>query len=229
MQYYVGVEDMEPDNWVAYVFDLPGCFSSARTQSEAIEGVSTAIRNYFDWRRNHVRPEMNLPAYQSFEIKIAEVFISYPAKEDPEYLVNALFEDDSRLIDMSGTLQVLDWNRHDLLNLLQSLSSEKLYRPCDTRFGTIAGIVKHIAESEWWYFDRINLVADWNVLPTDPFEALKVSRANTLVRLSDIAGSTHITNELISERWSPRKVIRRTLWHERDHINHISQILATMK
>ena len=177
---------------------------------------------------NHVRPEMNLRADQSFEIKISEVFISYPAKEDPEYLVNALFEDDSRPIDMSGTLQVLDWNRHDLLNLLQSLSAEKLHRPCDPRFGTIAGIVKHIAEAEWWYFDRIKLVADWNALPTDPFEALNVSRANTLVRLPDIAGSTHITNELISERWSPRKVIRRTLWHERDHINHISQILAAM-
>jgi predicted RNase H-like HicB family nuclease len=229
MEYRVGVEDMEPDNWVAYVFDLPGCFYSARTQSGAVEGVATAIKNYFDWRRKHVRPEMNLPVYQSFEIKIAEVFISYPAKEDPEYLVNAMFENDLQPIDMDGTLQVLDWNRRDLLDLVRPLSPETLNRPSDPRFGNIAGILKHIAGSEWWYVSRLNLATEGQVLPDDPFAALEISRANTLACLPELAGSARITEPLMSERWSPRKVIRRTLWHERDHIDHITQILASMK
>ncbi len=228
MHYHVGVEDIEPDNWVAYVYELLGCFSSARNQSDAIAGVALAVRNHFDWRRVHVCPAMNLPVHLSFEIKIDEVFFSYPAKEDPEYLVNAFFEDDLQPIDMSGTLQILEWGRQDLLNLVKPLSSEVLNRPCDSRFGNIAGILKHIAWSEWWYFDRIGLVADWNALPDNPFEVLVVVRANTLTRLPEVNRNTHVV-ELISEKWSPRKVVRRTLWHERDHINHINQILASMK
>ena len=102
-------------------------------------------------------------------------------------------------------------------------------RPSDPRFGNIAGILKHIAVSEWWYVSRLNVADERQVLPDDPFAALEVSRAYTLARLPELAGSTRITEPLISERWSPRKVIRRTLWHERDHINHITQILASMK
>jgi hypothetical protein len=28
------------------------------------------------------------------------------------------------------------------------------------------------------------------------------------------------------ELWSPRKVVRRMLWHERDHIEHIQKLLT---
>jgi hypothetical protein len=28
------------------------------------------------------------------------------------------------------------------------------------------------------------------------------------------------------EIWSPRKVLRRALWHERDHVEHIKKLIA---
>jgi len=28
------------------------------------------------------------------------------------------------------------------------------------------------------------------------------------------------------EFWSPRKVLRRALWHERDHVEHIKKLIA---
>jgi hypothetical protein len=28
------------------------------------------------------------------------------------------------------------------------------------------------------------------------------------------------------EFWSPRKALRRALWHERDHIDHINKLIA---
>lgn len=220
MEYRIGVEDIEPDNWVAYAFELPGCFNAARTQVGAIESAPTAIKRYLI--------SMKQSTNEPIEIKVGEVFVSYPAKEDPDYLVNALFENDLRPIDMSSTLSVLEWNRRDLLNLVQPLSAEVLQCHSDPRFGNISGILKHIATSEWWYCDRIGLVADWDSLPDDPFEALEVSRTNTLARLREVEGSTR-TTYLISETWSPRKVTRRTLWHERDHINHITQILDRFK
>jgi len=31
------------------------------------------------------------------------------------------------------------------------------------------------------------------------------------------------------ELWTPRKIIRRALWHERDHANHIRQLMAARR
>ncbi len=228
MEYHVGVEDIEPNHWIAYVFDLLGCFSSAHTQSEAVQGITIAIRNHLDSRRVYDHSAMTLFDDQACEIKVDEVLIAYPAKEDPKYFVNAFFEDDLLPIDIPGTVRVLDWNRHDLFNLVKPLSVEILHRSADPRFGTIAGILKHIALAEQWFCSHLALTEDEYALPDDPFAALEVSRANTIARLPELVGSTRIT-ELMSERWSPRKVIRRALWHERDHINHITQILASMK
>ncbi len=39
MNYRIAVEDMEPDHWIAWVLDLPGCYSSAKTSSKAISQV----------------------------------------------------------------------------------------------------------------------------------------------------------------------------------------------
>ena len=49
MNYRIAVEDMEPDHWIAWVLDLPGCYSSAKTSSKAISQVPFNISRYFSW------------------------------------------------------------------------------------------------------------------------------------------------------------------------------------
>jgi hypothetical protein len=49
MRYHLGVEDIEPDHRVAWVFELPGCFASARTQTEAVAAAPARIAAYFRW------------------------------------------------------------------------------------------------------------------------------------------------------------------------------------
>lgn len=225
--YDVGVEDIEPNHWVAFVFSLPGCFSSGRTQDEAETGILDSVVEYEGWLwRGYEHDEIYFPTRQ---IHIAEVFHSHPAAEDSEYLVNAFFEDDARILtfsDIQDGWRLLGYTREDLLALVKDLSYKELRNPIpnDQRFGSIAGILKHVAIAERWYCNRVGIGADWLPLPDDPLKALEVSRANTVLRLPELADDARII-DLVGESWSGRKVLRRTLWHERDHTEHIRKLL----
>lgn len=40
----VGIEDIEPDHWVAWLLPVPGCYASGRTEDDALAGVPDACR-----------------------------------------------------------------------------------------------------------------------------------------------------------------------------------------
>jgi uncharacterized damage-inducible protein DinB len=227
--YDVGVEDIEPNLWVAFVFDKVGCFSSGLTQAEAESGVIRSIIDYDAWLwRGYEHDEIYFP---DVRVNVAEVFLSYPAAEDPEYRINAIFQDDARpltLSDIQHGWRLLGYTREDLLAVVKDLPAHTLNKtmPNNERFGSIAGILKHVAVAEWWYCDRLGLVEDWSSLPDDPLKALDVSRSNTVLRLPELANDGRIT-EHVGERWSGRKLLRRALWHERDHTEHIRKLLAS--
>lgn len=227
MKYRVAIEDMEPNHWVAWVLDLPGCFSSARTQDDAIDWASLAIAEYFTWLRSY---QESLPAMQGpFDVDIVETFRSFAAGGQPRYYVNAFFADDRRVLaywDVAVALQLLVWTREDLLRVVTSLTREQLDEPvAGDVFGSITGILGHVAGAENWYFGHLDLGLDRPKLPPDPFEMLQVVRANTRAKLIGLVGDDRITTRR-DEQWSARKVVRRTLWHERDHTQHIARILA---
>jgi hypothetical protein len=89
MDYSVDVEDIEPEHWVAYVFALPGCFSSGETEVQALSRVPQEVKHWFFWMSSHaeVDDEMgNFPA-EAFAIGSVESFCAYSSAEDPEYTV----------------------------------------------------------------------------------------------------------------------------------------------
>jgi predicted RNase H-like HicB family nuclease len=49
MYFRLAVEDIEPNHWVAYVLDLPGCFSSAANLEGALLKAPQAIERHADW------------------------------------------------------------------------------------------------------------------------------------------------------------------------------------
>jgi len=60
-------------------------------------------------------------------------------------------------------------------------------------------------------------------LPREPFECLTKVREYILANLPALAKRTGVAT-LSGETWSARKVLRRTLWHERDHTEHIRKL-----
>ena len=105
------------------------------------------------------------------------------------------------------------------------MSSDQLDRsiPGEVQ-GSIRGILNHLAWAEWWYFDRLNLAFKEEEMPEDVMSMLEIVRAHTRRQLSQLAGNTTIT-ERTGEQWSARKIVRRTLWHERAHTQQIIRYL----
>jgi uncharacterized damage-inducible protein DinB len=229
MRCRVAVEDIEPNHYVCWVLDLPGCFSSARDHEDAVALAPSRIAEYYAWVIGHdpSLPEVSGP----FHVDVVEVFEAHPCATDPGYLVNAFFEDDRRPLsywDVEVGLRLLDWSRQDLLNVLDPLSSEQLHKPIRGQVhGTIAGILEHVCRAENWYLSQFDLSIERASMPEDLLAALEAVRANTRTQLARLIGNRRIT-EACDERWSARKILRRTLWHERDHTQHVARLAARL-
>jgi uncharacterized damage-inducible protein DinB len=227
MRIRLAVEDMEPDHWIAWALDLPACFSSAVTAADAVARAPQKIAEYFSWLLKHdsLLPIVNEP----IETEVVETFNSFASREDPEYLVNAFFEDDRRPLgywDVEITLRLLDWTRQDLLGVIRSIAQDKLTKAISGEVrGSIHGILNHVSIAENWYFEQLSLGLERAQFPSDPLEKLAVVRANTRKQLLTWVGDERVAKNC-DELWSARKIVRRTLWHERDHTQHIAHLLT---
>jgi len=228
MYHRLAVEDIEPNHWIAWVLDLPACFSSAKTSAEAIAQAPQKIADYYLWVFKH-DGAMPVP-YESIEAEVVGTFHSFPSKEDQGYLVNAFFDDDWRPLgywDIIVAQRLLDWTRQDLLEIIAPLDERQLHKSIPTEvFGSIVGIVEHIAGAENWYFSQLGLALERSELLDDPLKQIETVRNNTQEQLWKLIGDVRIT-ENSNELWSARKVVRRTLWHERDHTQHITKLIAS--
>jgi hypothetical protein len=65
-------------------------------------------------------------------------------------------------------------------------------------------------------------------LPDEVMPRLERVRAHTLASLPALTSRTGVV-ALSAELWSARKVLRRTLWHERDHTDHILKLRAVLR
>jgi hypothetical protein len=229
MNYRIAVEDMEPDHWIAWVLDLPGCYSSAHTSAKAISQVPYNISRYFSWVSSY-ESDIVIPR-EVIKIDVIESFKSFIRPEDPNYIVNAFFEDDKHPLgywDVVIGQRLLDWSRSELIKVIQNLDEEKLNLPIPNEVrGTIAGIIDHIAGAENWYFSMLDLSIKRTELSEKPQEKLVQVRKNTKSQLWKLIGDTQIA-ENRGEMWSARKILRRTLWHEQDHTQHIEHLLREL-
>ncbi len=227
MRIRLAVEDMEPNHWIAWALNLPACFSSATTAADAVAYAPQKIAGYFSWLLNHnsLLPAVNEP----IEVEVIETFHSFASSEDPEYIVNALFDDDRRPLgywDVEIALRLLNWTRQDLLGAIQSITQDQLTKAISGEArGSITGILNHVAIAENWYFNQLGCGLERTQLPSDPLEKLALVRANTREQLVKLIGDKPVTKNC-DELWSARKIMRRTLWHERDHTQQIVQLLT---
>ncbi|MCB8980821.1 MAG: type II toxin-antitoxin system HicB family antitoxin [Ardenticatenaceae bacterium] len=221
----LAVEDIEPGHWVGYVLDLPGCFSSGASLENVFSRAPQAIKRHFGWLATHeVGLEIDL---LSVETSVAEQFASYthPDEDDPDYIINAFFEDDRRPLgvwDVENALRLMTWTRNDLLALQSDVQ-----RAAPLGKDTIAAasdILRHIANAENWYLSRLDVGLDQEQLPDDPWELLATVRSNAQAQLVQLIADNRIL-EKSGETWSARKIVRRLLWHEQDHTSQLLQIL----
>ena len=217
MPYQLCLEEME-SRWIAHVPALPGCFASEADREAAVAKAPRAIVDYLAWLRAHGEPVPDGPV----SAEVIEIHRAWHSTPDNE--VNAFFAADRPPLaadEIAHALKLLEWTRADLLASVEGLSPDQLAREVENRW-SIRGILNHTGRGELWYLDRLGLGLPRDGLPKDVFEQLETVRSHFRSTLSALAGEDRVS-VADHEHWSPRKMLRRALWHERDHTNHVLQ------
>jgi hypothetical protein len=195
-----------------------------------LEAVPKAIKDYRIWIAKHASDNW-LPGSDN-EYMLEETWECFSINEEFElvqdgYEVNAWFRHDWNPLneeDIRRGLQLLGWGREELLKMVSQLSAGILERTYPKERWSIAGILKHIGGAEWWYLDRLGLAFPRDEVPEHPFERLDRVRERLIEVLPGLTGSKQVVG-VSGEFWSPRKLLRRAVWHEYDHIAHIHKLV----
>jgi len=232
MKFRVGIENNnEGIRSIAWVLNHPGCFAYGGDEQESLANAFVAIREYARWLDEHEKTW--IPVDVDIEPHVEQVWTDYTINEEFDrvekdgYDVEPFFEHDWKPLtgtDIERGLKLLAWSHADLLAVLEKLTPEQWAFKKEGERWDIAGIVNHIGGAEWWYLDRLGLAFPRAEVPKEPLERIQKVRnlmneaLPTLKAVNRVAG-------VDGELWSPRKVLRRALWHERDHTEHIRKLL----
>jgi predicted RNase H-like HicB family nuclease len=219
MPYLVCAEEVD-DQWIAHVPDLPGCYFSHKDRERAIQAIPKAIEDYIAWCKSHQTMVSGLTG----PMIVDEVIRCWDFEDGRR--VHAFFASDRPPLfeeELSGYEQLLRASRKDLLAAVENLTTEDLIYEFPNERWPIWGILMHVARAEWFYMDRLALAFPQEESKDEPFTQLEKVRKWTLYKLPALAASKGVVT-MGGETWSARKVLRRTLWHERDHTAHILEL-----
>ncbi len=230
MLFKIGIENNVEGRSQAWALEHPGCFAYGPNGDAALAAMPEAIANYAAWIASRNQSECWLET-DEIELYLAETWEGYAIDEDfnlaeEGYEVNAWFLHDWRPLDEQEILcarQMLSWSRDDLLEAVAGLSPQALQAEHSGERWNIEGILRHVGGAEWWYLDRLGLAQPRQQLPKDTIERLGSVRARLLEVLPALVGFQQVVG-VDGEFWSPRKLLRRAIWHERDHTFHIHKL-----
>jgi hypothetical protein len=201
------MEEIEPGRWLVSVFDMPGCYSSAFSDEAALAAAPEQARWYYRWlaSKDGGFPEID----GALRVEIVE-----------RIPLRGFFEKDAQALwpwDLDLALRVLAWNREDFLISLRE--DRALAASLDAQAAQTK-LAEHIYRSELWLLSRLHINTEDMELPASPLERLAIIRQRVVEMLPEWVNSDSIV-VTENEKWSPRKVLRRLLWHDRDHIPHL--------
>lgn len=202
-------DPMSPKEPVAHVPALPGATARGKTVEEAKAKIRDAIRDYLTvlYEAGESVPEPDAKLTLKFEeVRGTTLLTDYDALHPNE---------------MEALLRWLAISRQELMSLVKDLPQETLAWKPDEETPSINEILYHIAEADLWYTDRLK---KW---PESALFRLAAARGVALERLRALtekewAGMTTYDGQ----KWTPRKIIRRILEHEREQIERIRALLA---
>lgn len=224
--------EVGPQGTGAFAPSCPGCWVFGRTVERAIEKERATISAWFVWLKEHgervSEPEGGIEL-EAAEMLRADYNPVEAGKPEPLFWseVPPIDED-----DIARTLQLMEYSREDLLELVQGLDEEALNwcPPGEPR--TIGNCLRHIALVEPWYISRlkIELPKDY---PEDLFELLSYTRRIVVDCLRNfpqekMEGVFQPMKDPspICNLWTARKVLRRLVDHERLHTRYVERVLA---
>jgi hypothetical protein len=233
MQIRVGMENNFEGRSLAWALDFPGCFAYGDDETDSLIRLPGELLNFEVWIKDHT-PD-SWVNFEGMDFRIAEHFTGYSINEQFEviptgqgYEVNAWFNDDWRPLteeEISHAISIFRWQRDELLAGLSTIEHNILEKERPGQRWNIIGIAKHIANAEFWYMQRMGLTdLKKEDLAEDMEERLTQTAALVEEQFPKFPGQVKVVG-VDGEFWSFRKIVRRTLWHQRDHIEHIKELV----
>ncbi len=228
----IGLDNNIEGRSLAWALDFPGCFAYGEDKTEAMINLPRALLEYEAWINSHT----NYPwlSFDDLDLRVVEHFTTFrlgedymPAPPGEGYEINAWFTDDWRPLstqEINQCSQIFNWQRDELLAGLSTLDAGLLNIERPGQRWTIIEIAKHIANAELWYLQRLGLTGFSRKNLSADYET-RLTQTSTLINQIFPTFADQINVKGIDgEFWSYRKIVRRTLWHQRDHIEHIKQL-----
>lgn len=223
MAYIVCVEEID-GRWVAHIPDLPGCFTTHDEMEKAIQAVPAAVEEFVTWCGGHGLRITGLSA----PMIVSEVIRAWEYEDG--YKVHAFFASDRPPLteeELPEYKVLLKATMVDLLSVVNDLHPDDEHREFPGEARTIAGILAHVARGDLFYLDRLGLAFSQDELSEDARASLKKVGDHMLGALPELMKRSGALT-LGGETWSARKVLRRSLWHRRDHTFHIGKLRTKM-
>ncbi len=231
MQIRIGLENGIEGRSLAWALDMPGCFAYGRDGTEAILRIPQAVVTYREWVATHATVPW-LQDLADFDVALTEIFECFHVKKgDQDYEVNAWFNDDQRVLsaaEVERGLAMLEWSKVELESLLRPLTPAQLEQKFTGERWNIKGVALHVAGANWWYMDRLGM-ADMDLASASKEPMERIAQVQNLLQRT--FPSLVNKNQVVvkdEETWSPRKALRRAIWHMRDHYFHIERLLTLL-
>jgi uncharacterized damage-inducible protein DinB len=177
------------------------------------------------------------PVRRPINIRVVEEIQGMPLWEsgNPAALFTPDVEPLTPEVIQSGFV-ILEGLREELLDKLQELAPEELEAKPDPKRRSLVETLEHLANCEWWYLSRIDddLPYFEDQCPQDPFPRLDwlLNKARQYLlglpveRRALVSVPRRDPTSDPRERWTPRKVLRRLLEHEFEHLSFIEGDIA---
>ncbi len=233
MLFHVGIENNnEGSRSIAWALEHPGCYAYGKDGEAALAAFPAAVRAYSNWINKHEPSWLHI---QNIETSVDGVWNNYDINDKFERVapgesgnaVESWFQYDWKPLtgeDIERALKLLTWSRADLLKTIEGVSADRLDQAYPGERWNINGIIRHAGGAEWWYMDRLGRAFPQAELPKTPVERIEKVRQAFIALLPQLEGVKQVAGAE-GEFWSPRKVLRRALWHERDHTEHIRKLI----
>jgi predicted RNase H-like HicB family nuclease/uncharacterized damage-inducible protein DinB len=230
--------------WYAHVVGLPGCFTRGETREEVLEALPDAIAHHITFLEVRSHPV----GQKTREFRVVEEVHGIPELGEAGGAV-ALFASDEEPVgerEFKLFLDLMRWNREELLGLVEPLSGkDRESRPFPDKW-TINETLRHIANAEEWYISRLGAETqneyDGFVRDTNPdekwqsiLERLEATRSGAVHALKyayerGVQGvfTRAAYTQHPEELWTFRKVLRRFVEHEREHIGTIKRVIEAI-
>jgi predicted RNase H-like HicB family nuclease len=200
--------------WLAHVPVLRGCIASGTTRDSAIANARRAFRAYLellDARGVSIEHWKDLDP-ETFEARDLAADRVVP-------------EDFGRLEehDLRDFLHQFEASRAALLSLVRDISADELERKPHETMWSVREALEHVMLTEASLLSRLE---KW---PADPYNTLQAVHRMAFQRFTVMEPpDTDLDHVVLGRRWTTRKVMRRILEHEFEHLGHIKEIVAAL-